>query len=105
MLATNPHLKNVLQSVSRIPNAAPRFPQETRLRNLLGVGEGDGVPKQMSYRPGEEADKAKEASSRPAAPGHGSHALPEELAALHAFNQVIKEILSEERQRRSMPHT
>lgn len=103
MLATDPHLKNVLQSVSRIPNAAPRFPQETRLRNLLGVGEGDGVPKQMSYRPGEEADKAKEASSRPAASGPGAHALPEETDAIHAFNEMIKEILSEERRRRSMP--
>ena len=96
MLSTHPYLRDILTTLSRIPNAPPRYPQETRLRNMLGLGELEGIPVQLNYRPAEEADAAAKVGSGSRRVGNICPA-PEEKEALRQFNELIKQILREER--------
>ncbi|KAK9895289.1 hypothetical protein P389DRAFT_90924 [Cystobasidium minutum MCA 4210] len=93
MLATHPFLKDLLGELSRIPNAPPKYPQSKRVRDILGLGEAEGVPERFHYRPSEEADdlSSKKPNSSKARIG------AEERVALQRFNDLVKEILTEER--------
>lgn len=93
MLATHPFLKDLLSDLSRIPNAPPKYPQSKRVRDILGLGEAEGVPERFNYRPSEEADDAafKRTSTGKARIG------AEERVALQHFNDLVKSILAEER--------
>lgn len=93
MLATHPFLKDLLSDLSRIPNAPPKYPQSKRVRDILGLGEAEGVPERFNYRPSEEADDMafKRANTSKARIG------AEERVALQRFNDLVKSILSEER--------
>lgn len=93
MLSTHPFLKDLLTNISRIPNAPPKYPQSVRVRNILGLGEANGVPDRLNYRPKEE-DRAGR--------GPGSHYVdPQETIALQKFGDLVKTILAEERQKRA----
>ncbi|KAL7006947.1 hypothetical protein EMMF5_003531 [Cystobasidiomycetes sp. EMM_F5] len=108
LLAKHPHLKDLLTNISKIPNQPPRYPQEVRIRNVLGIGDGDGVPRHLSYRPGEEADKAKEQAARfrpgGVPPPSSAYVREEDRQALLEFQQLIKQILQNER-RGNQPST
>ena len=102
MLSSQPYLVNILTTLSRIPNAPPRYPQEKRIRNILGLGEAEGVPVQLSYRPGEEADATQQSKFGPASSRKGNAQIdPEEREVLRKFNHLIKDILHEERSKRN----
>lgn len=93
MLATHPFLKELLTELSRIPNAPPRFPQSKRVRDILGLGEAEGVPERLNYRPQEEAE---DLASKRATSSKG-RVRAEERIALQRFNDLVKSILAEER--------
>lgn len=93
MLAKHPFLKNLLNDISRIPNAPPKYPQSKRVRDILGLGEAEGVPERFNYRPREEADDL--AARRVTASRVNIGA--EERVALQRFNDLVKSILLEER--------
>lgn len=96
MLATHPFLLNLLGDISRIPNAPPRYPQSKRVRDILGLGEAEGVPERFNYRPKEEADEAAARRGATSKASIGS----EERIALQKFNQLVKSILLEERSKK-----
>lgn len=103
LLAKHPLLKDLLVTLSRIPNAPPRYPQNTRVRNILGLGEAEGVPNKFYYRPGEE-ESAAAGHDRPSG-GGGRLGMPhpvnlEERKALLEFGDLVKGILREERSKR-----
>lgn len=93
MLSTHPFLKEILTNISRIPNAPPRYPQSARVRNILGLGEANGVPDRLNYRPKEEERNFRSGGST-------AYIDPEETRALQQFSELVKSILHEERQKR-----
>ena len=109
LLAKHPLLEDLLATLSRIPNAPPRYPQNTRVRNILGLGEAEGVPNKFYYRPGEE-ESAATGHDRPGAGagargGGGRPGMPhpvnlEERKALLEFGDLVKGVLREERSKR-----
>lgn len=100
MLSTHPHLKTILTSISRIPNAPPRHPQENRVRNILGLGEHEGVPSRLNYRPGEEPDLDKSGKPIQSKWRHQPNVDMEERKTLAEFNVLVKQILQDERRKR-----
>jgi len=96
MLAKHPFLRNLLGDLSRIPNAPPRYPQSKRVRDILGLGEAEGVPERFNYRPKEEADDLAYKRGATSKAGIGS----EERVALQKFNELVKSILLEERSKK-----
>jgi hypothetical protein len=96
MLATHPFLLNLLGDISRIPNAPPRYPQSKRVRDILGLGEAEGVPERFNYRPKEEAEDATSRRGATSKTSIGS----EERIALQKFNELVKSILFEERSKK-----
>lgn len=101
LLSTHPFLKTLLMSIAKIPNAPPRYPQETRVRNVLGLGESEGVPLRLNYRPGEEAEAAKPGPHDQRQQRRGPIVDPQEREALTQFHELVKQILAEERRKRS----
>lgn len=104
LLSTHPHLKDLLIKLSKVPNAAPRFPLEHRVRSILGLSESDGIPQHLSYRPGDgtvaEGDRDQYGFPRKQN-GLGLGMDEHERAALREFNELVKTVLSEERSKRS----
>lgn len=102
MLSSHPFLKDMLQDIARIPNAPPKYPQSKRIRDVLGLGETDGIPNNFTYRPKEEADHAKDAfTKRPNFNANSGRIGEEERKALHQFNELVKTVLQEERAKSS----
>jgi len=108
LLSTHPFLKDVLSKVSRIPNYPPKYPQATRVKHILGLGEEEGVPNTLAYRPGEESGKkggytpsSNDKRYDPSASAARSFVDAHERQALQEFNEVVKAILAEERTKRN----
>lgn len=62
------------------------------MRNILGLGEANGVPDRLNYRPKED-DRYNRSNN-------GNYIDPEETKALQHFSDLVKSILTEERQKR-----
>lgn len=109
LLSTHPFLKDVLNKISRIPNYPPKFPQTVRIKQILGLGEDEGVPNALYYRPIEES--GKKASQNQQHDRRNEHSMgltagrtfvaEHEREALREFNEVVKAILGEERRKRN----
>jgi hypothetical protein len=70
------------------------------VRNILGLGEHEGVPSRLIYRPGEEPDLDKFGKPVQNKGRHQPDVDMEERKTLAEFNVLVKQILQEERNKR-----
>lgn len=70
------------------------------MRNILGLGEHEGVPARLNYRPGEEPEFDKFGKPLHSKGRHQPFVDMEERKTLAEFNVLVKQILQEERRKR-----